>query len=214
MNILQELKRYEEQPLTKQILLDLLKEYKRPYDKINEMVKQGQLLLVKRGIYIPGPAANITPPANFLLANHILGPSYISLDAALSWWGLIPEKVVEITSVAPGSGTIKIYKTPAGRYSYKRIPLPYYSYGIKQVELGKKQTVLMGSPEKALCDKIITTPGILLRSTKQVTELLLEDLRIEKPALRNLNLAAVKTWLKHAPKKDSLKMLVKTLSNL
>jgi hypothetical protein len=214
MSIIEALQGYAEQPITRQILLNLLKEYKRPYDKINELVKQGILILVKRGIYIPGPKANIARPESFLLANHIFGPSYVSLDSALSHWGLIPEKVYEITSVTPGTGPVKVYKTPVGRFSYKHIRLLYYRYGIKQVELTKKQTVLMATPEKALCDKIVTTPGILFRSSKQVIELLVEDLRIEKPALRDLNVAAIKKWLTYAPKKNSLEMLVKTLKNL
>ena len=53
---------YAEQPLTKQLLLDILKEYKRPHDKIDELVKQQMLVQVKRGLYIPGPKLNITPP--------------------------------------------------------------------------------------------------------------------------------------------------------
>ena len=92
--------------------------------------------------------------------------------------------------------------------------LPYYSFGIKQVILTKKQTVLMASPEKALCDKIITTSGVLLRSVKQTSVLLIEDFRIDKQMLRNLDITAISSWLKDAPKENSLMMLVKTLKNL
>ena len=72
----------------------------------------------------------------------------------------------------------------------------------------------MGSPEKSLCDLIVATSGLLLRSTKQVRELLTEDFRIEEQALRNLNSREMKTWLKNAPKMNSLNMLVKTLEQL
>lgn len=203
---------YEEQPITKQVLLDLLKEYKRPYDKINELVKQGLLLLVKRGIYIPGPALNIIKPEPFLLANHILGPSYVSLETALSYWGLIPERVYEISSVT--NQKTAEYKTPVGRFTYTYVSLPYYSFGIQQVELTKKQTALIATPEKALCDKIITTSGLLLRSSKQAKELLMDDLRIQKDALRNLNIREISKWLADAQKKDSLAMLIKALENI
>ena len=60
--------------------------------------------------------------------------------------------------------------------SYKNMPLPYYSFGIKQVQLTKKQTVLMASMQKALFDKTIATPGVLLRSVKQTLELLIVEL--------------------------------------
>jgi len=86
------------------------------------------------------------------------------MESALSHWGLIPERVYEISSVTTQNS--KIYKTSVGRFSYIHVPLPYYSFGIQQVELTKKQRVMMATPEKALCDKIITTPGILLRSIK------------------------------------------------
>ncbi|MES2329306.1 MAG: hypothetical protein V4539_06850 [Bacteroidota bacterium] len=203
---------YAQAPLTKQILLDLLKEYKRPYDKINELVKQELLVLVKRGIYIPGPNLNIAKPEPFLLANHILGPSYVSLETALSYWGLIPERVYETSSVTNQKSAV--YNTPAGRFSYTYVSLPYYSFGIQQVELTKKQTALVATPEKALCDKIITTSGLLLRSSKQAMELLIDDLRIEKDALRNLNIKEISKWVPDAPKKDSLEILIKTLKNI
>jgi len=203
---------YAEQPINKQLLLDMLKEYKRPHDKIDELVKQGLLLQVKRGLYIPGPNLNIASPELFLLANHLYGPSYVSLDSALSYWGFIPERVYEISSVTPNQS--KKYKTTIGRFSYTHLALPYYSFGIKQVALTKKQTVLMASPEKALCDKIVTTSGVLLRSVKQTLELLIEDFRIDKQMLRNLDTTIISSWLKDAPKENSLMILVKTLKGL
>ncbi|MDP1764283.1 MAG: hypothetical protein Q8L07_10385 [Sediminibacterium sp.] len=212
MQLLEAIRDYAEQPITKQVLLDLLKDYKRPYDKITELVKQGILVLVRRGVYIPGPNLNIAKPETFLLANHLLGPSYVSLETALSYWGLIPEKVYETSSVTTQKSAV--YKTPAGRFSYTHIPLPYYSFGIQQVELTKKQRVLMAAPEKALCDKIVTTSGLLLRSSKQVKELLMDDLRIERGMLQNLNHKEISTWIIDAPKKSSLDILIKTLKEL
>ena len=212
MQFIEAIQNYSEQPITKQILLDLLKDYKRPFDKIHELVKQGILLQVKRGIFIPGPRLKIARPESFLLANHLLGPSYVSLDSALSHWGLIPERVFEISSVTTNPS--KIYKTAIGRFSYTHMELPYYSFGIKQVALTKKQTVLMASPEKALCDKIITTSGVLLRSVKQTLALLIEDFRIEKLLLRDLEITTISNWLDAAPKKNSLLVLLKTLKSL
>lgn len=206
------LKDYAGQPLTRQVLMELLKNYKRPYDKINELVKQKLLLPVKRGIFIPGPELKIAGPEKFLLANHIWGPSYVSSDTALSHWGLIPERVYEIFSMS--TSISKIYRTPAGRFKYHHLPLPYYSFGQQQVELVPTQRVLMASPEKALCDKIIATPRLVLRSVKQAREYLTADLRIEKQHLRELNLRNIKEWRKGAPKESSISLLYKTLSEL
>jgi hypothetical protein len=212
MSFQEAIQTYAEQPLTKQILLDILKEYKRPHDKIDELVKQQMLVQVKRGLYIPGPKLNITSPELFLIANHLYGPSYVSIDSALSYWGLIPERVYEISSVTTNNS--KTFKTAIGRFSYNYMPLPYYSLGIRQVELTKRQTVLMASGEKALCDKIITTSGILLRSVKQTLALLKEDFRIDKEQLRSLDATVITNWLEVAPKENSLRILVKTLKSL
>lgn len=211
MEFKESISNFAEQPITKQLLLSLLKDYKRPYDKITELVKQGVLTPLKRGIFIPGPTLNILKPETFLVANHLLGPSYISLESALSYWGMIPERVFEISSVTIQSS--RIFNTAAGRFSYTHLPLPYYSFGIQQVELTKKQRVMMATPEKALCDKIITTSGILLRSKKQVMELLIDDLRIDEQMLQKLNFKNISTWIINAPKKNSLMLLIKTLEN-
>ena len=203
---------YAEEPLTRQVMMELLKEYSRPNDKINELVKKGELTTVKRGLYITGPKINIAQPEPFLIANHLWGPSYVSLDAALSYWGLIPERVYEISSIT--IKTSKSYKTPIGRFSYYHAPLPYYSFGIKSVQLTPKQVALIATPEKAICDKIITTSGIFLRSQKQVQEYLIDDLRMDEEMLRDLDLEAIDSWIGDAPKKGSLSMLVKTIKDL
>lgn len=200
------------QPLSRQILMDLLKDYKRPFDKIVELVRQKALIQVKRGMFIPGPALNIPQPEPFLLANHMVGPSYVSLETALSHWRMIPEQVYETTSVTTGRS--KTYDTPAGRFSYRHLALPYYSFGQQSLELAKNQVALLATPEKALCDKIVITPGLLFRSTVQLLAWLTEDMRMDREALRELRADMIWEWLNDAPKKDSLQLLVKTLEGL
>ncbi len=212
MEFKEALAEYAEAPLQLHILLHLLKDYKRPYDKINELVRQQILMPVKKGLFIPGAKTKITKPEPFLIANHLWGPSYVSLDTALAYWGFIPERVFETSSVTVK--TTKTYQTKAGRFSYFHASLPYYALGIKSIALTKKQTVMIASPEKALCDNILMTSGVLLRSTKQVKDYLLDDLRIDKELLLKLNANEIDSWLNISPKKKSLQMLVKTLLNL
>lgn len=203
---------YAGQPLSGQLLLDVLKEYKRPYDKINELVKQGLLVQIKRGLYIPGPKLKLPVPELFLLANHLYGPSYISLDSALQHWGLIPERVYETVSVTTKPS--KKIKTAIGRFSYTNLSLPYYAFGIQQVSLTQKQTALIAGAEKAVCDKIVLTKGVILRSVKQTLEILVEDFRIDTARLKELDIKKISSWVKDAPKQKSLDMLVKTLKTL
>lgn len=203
---------FEEVPFTRHMLLDLLKAYKRPNDKMNELVKAGDLISVRRGLFIAGPNSELTPPEPFLIANHLRGPSYVSLESALSFWGLIPEKVYEILSVT--TRTAKKYDSPAGRFNFEHLPSPYYSFGIDQVPLTPRQTILIASREKALCDKIILSAGIVLRSVAQTKDFLLDDLRMDEALLRELKTNTIHSWLTDAPKASSLKMLIKTLESL
>ena len=194
MTIKETILEYASQPITKQVLLSVLNKYKRPYDKINELVKSNELVLLKRGIYTIGMASKMDRPSPLLLANHLLGPSYVSLESALSYWGLIPEAVYETTSVTTKKS--KIFNTQAGRFSYTNLSLPYYSFGIKKVIISKTQTVMLASAEKALCDKIVTTKGLLLRSKIDVVQYLLEDMRIELSSLKNLEVKEIQSSLR------------------
>src|SRR5689334_897222 len=103
MSVEQDLEKYEGQPLTQSILMDLLKDYLRPHNKIRELEKKNILTPVRRGLYITGPSHKSEKPSLYALANHIYGPSYISLEAALSYWGLIPEQVTTVSSITTGS---------------------------------------------------------------------------------------------------------------
>lgn len=205
-------RQYNNAPITRQVILNMLKDYKRPNDKISELIKSGELISLKKGLYIPGIKTDLTGPETFLIANHLWGPSYVSLESAMSYWGLIPERVYEIKSI-----TMKLskkFKTPKGRFSYRFMPSPYYSFGIRSIELSPGQVALVALPEKALCDKIIATTGLVLRSPVQTRSFLLDDLRIDPEWLRKLNLRELRSWIEDAPKKESLKMLVKTLEKL
>ena len=205
-------KGFGDAPFSRHLILEMLKDYKRPNDKISELVKGGELIPLKRGLYIAGPETDLPVPEPFLIANHLRGPSYVSVEAALSYWGLIPERVYEITSAT--MKTSKRYNTPLGRFHYHYLPSPYYSFGIESIQLTPKQTALIASREKAVCDKIIITSGITLRSTRQVKDFLLEDTRMDENILRQLDPSIIHSWLDNAPKKSSLEMLIKTLGEL
>jgi hypothetical protein len=110
--------------------------------------------------------------------------------------------------------TAKKYNTPAGRFSYQHLPSPYYSFGIESIELTPKQNALIASREKAVCDKVIFTSGITLRSTRQTKDFLIEDLRMDENMLKKLDTTIIHSWLSDAPKKNSLEMLIKTLNEL
>lgn len=212
MNLRRKIKFFRDAPITHNVLLDALGSYRRPNDKVSEMIKNGELISLRRGLYIPGPEFDLPIPDAFVIANHLRGPSYISLETALSYWGFIPERVHEISSVT--TKTTKTYSTPIGRFSFQHLPLPYYSFGIRMAEITEQQTALLASPEKAICDKIVLTSGVNLRSKSQAYDFLTEDLRIDEEQLQTLNIEAIQSWIEDAPKKNSLQQLVNILEGL
>ena len=206
------IKEYAETPISRHLILEILSEYQSPNDKISELLKSKELISIRRGLYITGPKMDLPSPEPFLIANHLRGPSYVSLESALSYWNMIPERTYEISSVT--IKTSKKYKNQVGRFSYQQLKTPYYSYGIKSIENSPKQTMLVASPEKALCDKVVLTPKINLRSIKQTREFLMDDLRMDSEVLSTLDTEVMELWIKNASKKSSLEMLIKTLIEL
>lgn len=212
MDIKLNLSKYSNQPISTSLLLGLLKGYSRPYDKIIEMVNQGIIYQLRRGLYLTTSLVSTKTPEPFLIANHLYGPSYVSLDSALFHWGLIPERVFEISSVTPK--TSKRFSAQNVVYSFTHLPVAYYPLGIQSLPLTENQTVLIASPEKALCDKVITTSGVNLRSKNQAMAFLVEDLRIEKDQLRELSLREMVKWLPACPKRSSIKILIEAIAEL
>jgi hypothetical protein len=212
MNLIQSLRDLSSQPLTHQLLSSFLQDYKRPNDKIHELISAGIIEPVKKGLYLPTAKISEKRTEPFLLANHILGPSYISFDSALSHYGLIPERVFEISSATTKSS--RRFDTLTGTFSFTRMPLPYYSFGIRQLEISEKQNILIASPEKALFDKIINTAGLKLRSKIAASEYLIESLRMDEDQLKELDTQAMETWLDDSPKRDSLTQIIKFIKAL
>jgi hypothetical protein len=113
-----------------QALLDGLREYNRPRDKITSLLRQGAVVRVKKGIYVFGERYKRRPFSREVLANMICGPSYISLDYALHYYGLIPERVEAVTSVTVSRG--RRFSTPVGLFIYRGVPMNAYRIGIEQ----------------------------------------------------------------------------------
>ena len=165
-------------------LLNLLKGYRFPRNKINSLLKQGLIIRVKKGIYIFGEEFSLKPYSLETLANLIYGPSYISLEYALSFHGLIPERVEVITSITPKRN--KFYKTPVGCFSYQYLKNDKYYPGITLHKLDEFHHILMASKEKAIIDKIYFMPKF--DSLEDLKTNLYDELRIEYQDINRLDL--------------------------
>jgi hypothetical protein len=170
-----------------QTLIATLHNYSSPRDKISRLVHGGDIVRIKKGLYIFGEELRKRPISKMYIANLLHGPSYVSLEYALSHYSLIPERVTEVTSVTPGRS--KRYQTPIGYFSYHHIPLSCFASGMDIYTDEFGVSCLIAAPEKALADKIHTGPQF--RTRKDLDLYLLEDLRIDPSDLAQMRLKMV-----------------------
>jgi len=132
-------------------------------------VRQGYLIRLRQGYYTFPEYRESTEFALYF-ANKIYKPSYISLQTALSFYGIIPEAVPQITSVT----TLKtiVFSNDFGEYSYKNIkPDMMFGYDLREMEGGRR--IMFATPEKALIDLLYLYPFYN-------TERDLEELRLDE----------------------------------
>jgi hypothetical protein len=166
-----------------QALLGCLKGYEHPRDKITSLLRRKAIIRVKKGIYVFGQRYARRPFSREILANMIFGPSYVSLEYALHYYGFIPERVEAVTSVTCGRN--RRFSTPVGLFIYRMIPLRAHQIGIDLVEVDGR-SFLIAIPEKALADKIYDDRGTGIRSQAEMKEYLLANLRIDPKSLEKL----------------------------
>lgn len=137
---------------------------------VKKMIKQEDLLALKKGLYttrlyLLGLEKNLSLRESYLeyLANIIRYPSYLSLEYALSKYGVIPEGVYSLTSITLKSS--RVYKNALGNFIYRSIKKDLFSgFEYKDFE-GKR--IKMATKEKAFFDYLYFRK-----------ESLLDDLRI------------------------------------
>jgi hypothetical protein len=199
-------------PLARETLDEVLSGYRRPGDKVSEWLREGALQPLRRGLYLAGPPLRSGPVCLPLLANHLYGPSCVSLDFALAWHGLIPEGVVEVTSVTPRPS--RRLSNPIGRFSYQHLPLPYYAVGQELGEAGDGLSFLMASPAKALCDRLVLSRSLPPLSRGAMRQWLLEDLRLNQALLPDISLADLRACLATGYKRRQVGTLLAVIEHL
>lgn len=139
----------------------------------------GEVVRVRRGLYVLGPPYQKQKPDPLVLAQHVYGPSYISMESALAFHSWIPEAVYTVASVSMNRS--RVFETPVGRFEYVRVPQHCFYVGVERIELPDRQgTVLMADPLKALADLVYA------RRLDQPLESLLGNFRVDRELLDTL----------------------------
>jgi len=142
---------------------------------LKRLVKKGELLRIKRNLYLIPAEDRIKNIHSFEIANYIMLPSYVSQESALSFYGLIPETPYTTTSVTPGRS--REFHTCIGNFSFNHLPMEKYNNSYYQF-IQDDNKFLIATPLKALIDYIL-----LKRKTYKSLSEIEEDLRINSDTL-------------------------------
>lgn len=124
----------------------------RQFGLLRRAVTAGEVVRIRRGLYSLGTKYLRQKVDTLALAQRIYGPSYISLETALSYHGWIPEAVYAITSVSVDRS--REFDAPLGHFSFTRVPQATFYIEVSRVEREPGGSFLLASPLKALADYV------------------------------------------------------------
>lgn len=139
--------------------------------QLSRWTKAGKLYQLRRGLYALAPPYQKVKPHPFLVANHMVQGSYVSLQSALAYYSLIPEYVPVTTSITTGRPAS--WDTPLGRLEFRHVK-PEFFDSYQLIDVARDQPAYVGTPEKALLDLVYLHPGA--DSPEYLQELRLQNL--------------------------------------
>lgn len=157
--------------------------YSNPRMKLSRDVKEGKYIRLKRNLYESDPS---TPRVS--LAQAIYGPSYISFDYALSYYGMIPEYAVNVTSATTGKHKDKRFDTNICSFYYTDVPANVFSKEVVCIRMNN-YSFNIATREKAVCDKLYKIPPVT--RSDDFEKLLFDDLRLDEDMLLELDRSVI-----------------------
>lgn len=197
-------------PVSSATIASLYPTVKTKWSKIEQLEREGDIIRLKRNMFVANPNLTGVRLSMGLIANHLLAPSYVSMSTALRYYGLIPEAVYTIQSMT--FKPAKTFNTPVGYFGYSHICREAYPIGLVQIKEGNV-TFVMASPEKALCDLVSNTPGVILRFQKEARSFLEEYLRFDMERFRSFDKSILADYAKVGKKASSIITILKLLEN-
>jgi len=188
-------------------VMDCLKDYKSPRAKLTTLLQQGNLIRVKKSLYLFGSDYRKGPYSPEIMANKIYGPSYVSREYALAYYGLIPEYVAEVTSIS--TKRARNFDTPIGRFSYARLPPKLYQVNFTLVTVRNNETALLATAEKALADLLYFRDDHP-ETMNELIDLLFDDLRLDEALFSRMRIGIFTEILK-AGGSPTLKLIIEWL---
>lgn len=197
-------------PFDLNVLASLFPETKFIGEKARRLEASGAIVRLKQGLYVASPEETGKALNRGLIANHLYGPSYVSLQTALRHYGLIPEQVHLTQSLTTKHS--RNFETPAGNFDFNNCSKEYFPIGVR-METEDGVTYLIATPEKALCDLINYSKGVNLRFMKDVALYLEEDIRFDMDALASFDISIPESCAPFSRKPQSINTLIKYIKH-
>jgi len=124
--------------------------------QIVRWVNAGKLIQLRRGLYVLNRPYRKIEPHPYLIANRLRKASYVSLQSALAYYGMIPEHVPVVTSIT--TGRREELQTGLGAFGFRHVQKSLFA-GYQTVVVAPGQSAFLATPEKALLDLIYLSPG-------------------------------------------------------
>lgn len=195
-------------PVTTSEIKTCLAHLASPEKKILAMGNNGELLRLRRDLYVVDKDLCGKQTDARLCANHIYGPSYVSLQWALRHYGMIPELVFVVTSVTTKRS--RFVKTPIGDFSYMHVPPEYFPVGVENITENGVSFLIAGR-EKALCDTILCDNFVPDKSARALETYLEDDMRLDMDVLPSLDESIVRECAAAGRKAGTLNNLIKIM---
>lgn len=142
----------------------------RRYNLVNRALQHGELLQLRRGLYLLAPQMQSQPPHPFVMAQAMQPGSYISFETALSFHGWIPESVPVTLSVVPGRRRLEVNHAVFGLFRYYPLALtPRYFFQAVDRHIFTGQAALVAQPLRALLD-IVCQRKLEIGSVQALTQ--------------------------------------------
>jgi len=196
-------------PVRSSVISSLYPDIKVKNMKIAALVKKGELIRLKKGMFVVSPELSGVPLSLELIANHLYNPSYVSMASALRYYGLIPEAVYTIQSMTTKHS--RNFENELGIFTYNTISSKAFSLGLRRIQRDERVAFIIASPEKALCDLIANSPNVNLRYLKEAAAYLAEDIRLDMDEFAKMNPDIFEEYITVGKKPTSIKTLLKLL---
>ena len=126
--------------------------------QLAEWVEAGWIYQLRLGVYTLAPPFLRVRPHPFVIANHLVRGSYVSLGSALSHYGLTPRHDLSAVTVSVASSRPGRWHTQLGDYEFRHLRGELLT-GFRLVRLPERQEACVATPEKALLDLVYLEPG-------------------------------------------------------